>query len=280
MKISREAVNSTSYRLVPILLFLILALFLAASGCYKEKQAKLTVVTTTTMIKTIVQSIGGERVAVTAVVPGGMCPGHFDIKPKQVETISRADLFLYHGWEKWVKDLTRIEPDKHTLIAVNVEGNWLVPDVHLEAIDVVTGILSEFDPEGAQKYRDNATAYGDRVAAEAQSLCERFSRYRGTTIICSELQAEFLSWLGFDIVGTYGRQEELTPKAIANLIDRGKKSGVTLVIDNLQSGGEIGKGIAEEIGAGHVTLSNFPVDGTYLDTLRKNAHKLENALRR
>ena len=39
---------------------------------------------------------------------------------------------------------------------------------------------------------------------------------------------------------------------------------ITLVIDNMQTGGEPGKSLAEELGVSHIVLSNFP--GGYENT--------------
>jgi polysaccharide deacetylase 2 family uncharacterized protein YibQ len=43
-----------------------------------------------------------------------------------------------------------------------------------------------------------------------------------------------------------------------DLVDTGKATKVTLVIDNLQSAKDAGKGLAQEIGAKNINLSNFP----------------------
>lgn len=87
-----------------------------------------------------------------------------------------------------------------------------------------------------------------------------------------------MKWAGFDIMATYGRSENLTPRALRDLIEIGRKHHVRLVVDNLQSGPEIGSQIAEDIGAGHVVLTNFPEHGSYLKAIQKNARALCDAL--
>ena len=47
-------------------------------------------------------------------------------------------------------------------------------------------------------------------------------------------------------------------------MDAGRDSGVSLVIDNLQSGQDAGASIAEELGVTRIILSNFP--GGFPDT--------------
>jgi len=85
------------------------------------------------------------------------------------------------------------------------------------------------------------------------------------------MQQGFLKWAGFDVVATYGRPEELSPKKMQELINKGKEAGIKLVVDNLQSGPDAGAGIAEEIGAAQV-ISNFPRLGQGMRPLARLGH--------
>jgi len=59
-------------------------------------------------------------------------------------------------------------------------------------------------------------------------------------------------------VATYGRPDSLTPQVVKELVDKGRAGNVSLIIDNLQSGENAGKAIAEELGLKRIILSNFP----------------------
>jgi ABC-type Zn uptake system ZnuABC Zn-binding protein ZnuA len=83
-------------------------------------------------------------------------------------------------------------------------------------------------------------------------------------VLCDEQQADFVEWVGLNVVSTYGRPETFTPQVIKDLVDKGKAGNVTLVIDNMQTGGESGKSLAQELGVEHIVLSNFP--GGYENT--------------
>jgi zinc transport system substrate-binding protein len=61
------------------------------------------------------------------------------------------------------------------------------------------------------------------------------------------------------------------------LVEKGKKEGVKIVVDNLQSGPDAGRSIAETIRAKHVVLTNFPSENGYLATLGKNAEAIIDA---
>jgi zinc transport system substrate-binding protein len=254
------------------------SLIMAGPGCEREVQTRLGIVTSTTMIEAVVREIGGSAVSVQALVPGGMCPGHFDIKPRQMEEIERSDLFLYHGWEHWLPKVTQVTGPGTEIAHVDIEENWMVPDTHLQAVHLVRDILISLAPEQETYFTQQALKYESAVTKEARSICKTFRSYEGTPVICSELQVELLTWLGFDVLGSYGRAESMSPKTMENLIAIGRRDHVRLVVDNRQSGPSVGTGIAQEIDAPHVVLTNFPVDGSYLDALRDNVKALTDNL--
>jgi len=62
---------------------LILGLVAASlvSGCSPVGTSKLNVVTSTSLIASIVERVGDDRVEVANIIPPAQCPGHFDVKP-------------------------------------------------------------------------------------------------------------------------------------------------------------------------------------------------------
>lgn len=254
------------------------AIFLVAPGCQRERETVISIVASTTMIEAVVKEIGGTTVTVQALVPGGMCPGHFDIKPRQMQEIERSDLFLYHGWEHWLPKVTQATGLDTKIVGIDIPEEWMVPDVHVRAIRSVRDLMISLRPEQETYYGERALKYENSVLEEARTICRTFRPHGETPVICSELQADFLTWAGFDVLETYGRAENMSPKTMEGLIKAGKLHRVRLVVDNRQSGPSVGTGIAREIGAEHVVLTNFPVDGSYLDALRSNVKALESGL--
>jgi len=99
----------------------------------------------------------------------------------------------------------------------------------------------------------------------------------------SVMQADFVRRLGMNVIADYGRAEDLSPGSLMRLAESGKKAGVRVVIDNMQSGAEAGVPLAGEIGAAHVAFSNFPLfvqeAPDYETLLRHNCDLLTAALR-
>ncbi len=250
------------------------------TGCKRVSSERTKIVTSTSLIGTVAKVIGKDRVEVVIIVPGGMCPGHFDLKPGDIDDLSTARLFLNHGWERWIDGLVElVENGNLTAKTVRTEGNWMVPEVQKRAADEVAEILSLVDPQNRDRFMDNSFRYKETVDSVAVEMRKSAEDLEGTRTLCSEYQAEFLEWLGFKIIATYGRPGELTPKQMIELMRKASSESVEIVVDNLQSGSTVGKQIAEEAGAKWVVLTFFPRNGSYIDALRENVNKLIETLR-
>ena len=277
--------NITKFRLP--LAILLLALIALPLGCAHQSEAEVTVVTTTSLLETIVKEVGGNKVEVASLVVPSQCPGTGDLKPRGVEMMADADLFLWHGWpgEAFVEselfpcaDNPDLEPTK-----IAVEGNWMTPGCQAEAVDKVTAALSQVNPANKAYYEENASEIKEFITEKGNELEERLDTegVSEVKVICAQHQVGFVQWAGFDVVGSY--KPSPTAAEIQSMIDTGKSSNVSLVIDNLQNGTDVGATIAAEIsGAKHVILSHFPggLEGTdtWAEAIEENVNRLLDAL--
>jgi hypothetical protein len=91
-------------------------------------------------------------------------------------------------------------------------------------------------------------------------------------------QKAFVESAGYQVVASYNPPETLSAGEINDLVNTAKSEGVALIVDNLQIDVEFGKGIADQVGAEHVVLTNFPgaVPGTgsLAQMFRYNANQL------
>ena len=278
--------NIVRFRLPAVIL--LLALIALPLGCRSQQgEAEVTVVTTTSLLETIVKEVGGDKVEVASLVMPSQCPGTGDLKPRGVEMLTEADLFLWHGWpgEAFVEselfpcaDNPDLEPTK-----IAVEGNSMTPGCQAEAVDKITAALSEVNPANKAYYEENASEIKEFITEKGNEIEGRLDAagVSEVKVICAQMQIGFVQWAGFDIVDSYAPSP--TAAEIQSVIDIGKTSNVTLVIDNLQSGTDVGATIAAGIpGAKQVILSNFP--GGFEDTdtwgkaIEENVNRLLNAL--
>ena len=248
-----------------VIAILILGLFIAPllGGCSPTGTSKLKVVTSTSLLASIVGRVGGDRVDVVNIIPPAQCPGHFDVKPGDIQKLADADLFLMHGWqgEKFSQELiaSADNPDL-TVVRIDIQGNWMTPPVQIQAIDEITAILGQVDAENSSAYQQSAAELKNNIEAKGAEVEARLAKANlsNVNVMCADQLPGFVKWAGFNTIAIYGRPDSLTPQVVKELVDKGREAKVTLIIDNLQSGQDAGKGIAEELGCKRIILSNFP----------------------
>ena len=254
-----------------ILIAGILVVSLAVSSllgsCASTETSQLKVVTSISLIAQIVERVGGDLVDVVNIIPPAQCPGHFDVKPGDIQKLADADLFLLGGWQGEMFSQELIDsannPDLTVVvlgIPSNPQSNWMTPPVQQKAVEEITTALSQVDNSNSAAYQESAAEYRDQIEAKATEIKETLAgeNLSNINVICSGMQAAFLKWVGLDVVVFYGRPDSLTPQVVKDLVDKGREAKVTLIIDNLQSGQDAGAGVAEELGCARIILSNFP----------------------
>ena len=253
-----------------------------------DGQDKLFVVALTSVVASIARQLGGDYVDVHSIVPAGFCPGHYDITPGDVAAVAGADVIIGHRWP-WFDELAQAVYEATgrniTEIFREIGGPWNTPEGAIAHVRTVASALCEFEKNATR--RDHYIAVNETICSELLAVADELKAEAGeldvgsVKVICMQWQAGFVEWLGFDVVATFGPPERLSPEDVASLVETGRSEGVALVIDNLQSGTELGASIAREIGAEHVVLTNFPdaVPGTptLADMMRYNAAQLFNA---
>jgi manganese/zinc/iron transport system substrate-binding protein len=144
-----------------------------------EDSGQVSVVCTTGMVADLAEQIGGERVRVVGLMGPGVDPHYYKASQGDLSKLERADLILYNGLflegkmqdifgkiarTKKVVAVADAMDKEHLLQPADFAGHydphvWFDVDLWQEAIDPVVRALSEVDPQGAEAYRQNGTAY-------------------------------------------------------------------------------------------------------------------------
>lgn len=243
---------------------LILVLVIFCSFVYSDIK-KLKVVATTTHIGNIINEIGKEKVEVVTIVSANMCPGHFDIEPGMIKKVLDSKILLYHGWEKWVNKIVEINPSID-LIKIDVNNNWLLPGINLQATYEICKQLCEIDSRNKYFYEQNYKNYKEEIENFVSKIEK--TKYNKIKVLCADRNSEFLRWLGFEIVYVYKTSEEISLKEIKNIIKLARERKVNLIVDNLQSGFKLGRQVAKDVKAKYLVLTNFPIEDSYIKTLQ------------
>ena len=269
-----------------ILAVLLLASLFTLSSC---NQQTADIMAGSSLIADIIQDIADGKLTAYTLIPPGMCPGHYDVKPSDVERLANSEVLIIHNWQQNMKNITELveAADNPDLVikVIDVPDMPMVPQVQAETTDKIAQALGEIDPENAAYYQEKATERTQAILAKGEEVQDKLqdANVSGVKVLCVEYQAGFAEWAGFNVVATYGRPEDLSPTDVNQLVTEAKQAGVALVIDNLQSGtATLGEAIKQDVEAIPVTISNFPGGfentETWEKAIDKNADLLLEAL--
>ena len=151
------------------ILFAIAIMMTLAARC---DAAALRVVTTTTDLASLVTTVGGDKVEVEALVPGGFNADFYQPRPSDLFKVHRAKLFMQIGLglEEWSRDLVN-EANNSDLVKAQVSVGIPLMDVPKGRVDYSFGDIHPYgnphyqlDPEAGRVMAQNvfnALSYTD-----------------------------------------------------------------------------------------------------------------------
>lgn len=263
----------------------VMTLILLAQNCVAAPRGsnhlskKLIVASDSILSGILVSLLPPNKYQVEVILPPGQCPGHYDVKISDIEKMKRASLIVtFRG----MSFLDQTVPTGNAHLIVDAGGrNWMAPDSYISGLGVIADELSKRFPDDKGEILRHKEAAARSIIQETTSIRGMImdAQALGKPLIASSMQREPLQWMGFRVVADYGGPETMSAFEVARLSRIGKEQQVVAVVDNLQSGPDAGKGIAEALGVRHVVLTNFPSEKGYIETLKENARALLTALR-
>lgn len=192
-------------------------LLLALSVSALSYAGKLNVVTTTSDLASITETVAGDLANVSSICSGNQDPHHLQARPKYVMMARKADLWirigmdLEVGWEMPVIDGSRnrkIRPGNpghldtsahvHKLDVpnagllsramgdVHAQGNphYLTdPENAKHAANSIADRLAQLDPENAAAYKENAAAFSSKIDEKMVGWKSAMAPLNGQSIV-------------------------------------------------------------------------------------------------
>ncbi len=175
---------------VSLVVLLVLALILLAcgDGNSSNQGSKLKVVTTVSPITSIVENIGGSRIALEGIIPEGSDSHTFEPVPSVAKLMSQADLIILNGLfleeptrrmaesnkkksadllllgertierKDWAFDFSFPESESHPNPHL-----WPHPFFGLRYAELVNQVLVKKDPEGSAYYNENLAKFRRKI---------------------------------------------------------------------------------------------------------------------
>jgi ABC-type Zn uptake system ZnuABC Zn-binding protein ZnuA len=297
-------------------LWLGIALSLVAIGSV-EAQERIRVVTTTSDLEALAEAVGGERVAVTSIVPPQLDAETYEPRPRDIESLRGARMVVRIGldYDLWLDRLLHESGnpalqwgrpgyvDASTGIALlevratalgqsqghgHGVGNphyWLDP----ANAEIITGSIIEglerVDPQGSAVYRANRTAFLQALEQRIDDWRERLAVLQGQGVIAyHNTWPYFARRLRLRIVALIEPRPGIppSPSHLAALIRQVKDQKVALIIKTPFEPDAIPRMLADRTRARVVVLAPsvgaVPEAGDHLSLFEYNVTALERAL--
>ena len=254
-------------------------------GCRKQSATPSSapaVAATNSLLECAAKDLLGPETAVLRLAEPGTCPGHFDIRPSQVDEIRRCRVLLRLDFQMSLDAKVGGAAGEGLRIAeVVVRTGLCEPESYLAACRqtadalVAAGLLSGADANG--KLEEIAA----RVEAVSADCRAKVAALQGAPVVASSHQEAFCKWLGLRPAAVFAGADSAGIGQVDEAVRRGEEAGAKLVIANLPEGRKVADALAERLGARVVVFGNFPALGrgqeSFDDLLKDNVRLLLEA---
>lgn len=255
---------------------LVSLLSIGCGGGNEEDGERLFVVTSIAPLRSIIEQVGGERIAVLALVPEGVNSHTFEPAPSAVAEIARADLIVINGLSLELPTLELAEANRRSgtplvLLGDAVvspdeyvydfsfprsEGNpnphlWTAPHMVAAYAEIVRDALIALDPEGAPEYRTNSERYRARLEALDAAIAAAAATIppgQRKLLTYHDSFPYFAPRYGLEVIGAIQPSDfsEPSPSEVAELIEQIRAAGVATIFGSEVFPSEVLTTIAEE----------------------------------
>jgi zinc transport system substrate-binding protein len=263
--------------------------------------SRLNIVASFYPILEFVKQVGGDKVAVTSLIPVGVEPHDYEPTIQQIQNAESADLIFYNGMgfeSSWLDEINNDDNLIDTSLGSNISraGNTINPHIWLDPILVKNQVknieeaLIKVDPANKEYYQNNAINFTktlDEIDALIRSTLQRCDKK--DFIAFHDAFSYFANRYGLKQHSIQGISPEgdVLPQRIQEIVDLARDLGINVVYSEELVDPRFAEVIAQEIPNGRVLVLS-PIEGIdsdeqvagigYLDKMRENLVNLKTSL--
>ncbi|WP_456484870.1 metal ABC transporter substrate-binding protein [Desulfurobacterium sp.] len=275
-------------------LLLIVALLtgLAVYGCNIESNKPL-IVSSLPIWKNVAEYLGGRDFKYYSILKGGESPHGYEMKPSDIAKLKKAKLIVIHGLglDNWILkgidnrekvfNIGKLLSKKYPFIKKAGYHIWTNPILMEGVYFEMANKLSKFYPGKKTYYEKRADDYSAMIQQLISRVNECTAKLKNRKVIAFHPVWEPLfETINIKCIGyiVNNPEEEPKPEIIKELIKKGKKENVKIVIAEKGEPQTLVNEIASEIGAKVIVLNPIP-DKDYVIALSNWCNKICTALK-
>lgn len=283
----------------------VVLLALALASC--SGTAAPDILTTNTILADAARNVAGDRFTVGSLLPAGADPHSYQPTPQDIAKVSDSKVLIANGagYELFLGPLLEnadgekllVEASTGVRLRTDAESGtdphlWLDPNNMIFYVENIHEGLAQFDPEGAEIYKSNASAYItqlEELDAWINGQIAQIPPQRRLLVTNHEAFGYFAERYGFTVVGTVieSFSSDASPSAeqMAALVEQIRLYGAPAIFLDASDNPSLAQQIANETGVNVVTdlhvesLTDGPPAATYIDMMRYNVTRIIDALK-
>lgn len=277
----------------------------------EQIESKITVAVSFNPLKEFVEAVGGDKVQIKVIVPEGTEPHDFEPKPRDMENISKAKLFIYNGlgMEGWVdKTLKAIDNKNLEVVDASKGGNligsnsgkenekeekhgeydphiWLsLKEAKNEAKNIKDALV-KVDYSNKEFYEKNYAVFEDKLDELYNEYKTKFDSIANKNFVTGHAAFAYLCrdfGLKQSSVESVFAEGEPTPQKLKQLVDYSKANNIKVIFMEELASPEVSKTIASEVGAKVekiYTIESKEDNKDYIQSMRDNLDKIYRSLK-
>jgi ABC-type Zn uptake system ZnuABC Zn-binding protein ZnuA len=280
------------------------------------EDGRIRVVTTVSPIRSIVESVGGDRITVVGLVPEGTNSHTFEPAPSAARVLAEADLVIVNGLKLELPALELAEANAEPgveilLLGENTIGTdeyvfdfsfpedlgspnphlWTAPNLAAQYGGLVAEALTRVDPDGGAYYAENLARFQVRIDEMDGRFAEALATIPGPNrrlLTYHDSFPFFGSRYDLEIIGAVQPSDfsAPSPREVAGLIEQIRALGVPAIFGSEVFDSKVLEIIADEAGAVQVSTlrdDDLPgergeADNTYFAMMAENVRTIATAL--
>ncbi|MGB5745121.1 MAG: zinc ABC transporter substrate-binding protein [Sedimenticolaceae bacterium] len=255
-------------------------------------------------LKTFVEQIGGDHVAVREMVQPGYSPATYDPSPQQIAALSKAALYVRTGVPfelAWMARIRAANPDMRILDARvgidllglprhahagHAEGHaedahdphvWTSPPLVKHMARNIHDALAELDPAHAPDFARNRDAFLEVLDELDRTIRELLAPLRNRRfMVFHPAWSYFAAAYGLTQVPIEGEGKEPGARSLAALIEQARREAIRVVFVQPQFDDRLAAQVARAID-GRILVAD-PLASDYVDNLRRVARQFAQAM--
>lgn len=279
--------------LITILLLLGL-MMLTTSGCNSTREVnsnsgQIKVAVTILPQAELVNKIGGERVAVSVLVPPGIDPHTYELSPGQLKKLSETELYIRVGHIDFEKNwMDRIAGTNKEMLVIDssqsieiINGDphiWLSPRLAKIQAENIARALQDIDPENREDYAQRLQSVQKELDQLDSDIAATLSPVSGSKfLVFHPSWGYFARDYGLEEIAIEKDGKEPTAKELAELLSWAKNEDIKVIFASPQHSTREAEAVARELGGKVVIID--PLAGDYSANLKQVAETMATALK-